>query len=192
MHQALVNAGLFPDEATAMLKTWELSYFKSPGRRLFYLTPRGWTDQVLPLSVDGADITRVMIGRIELITPGQRVRLARIAAGPCPDMAAFAKECWRGLNESAAEWSRRTNNGRDAGSEPWKRPGFAEMKIAVPLIYQDYLNLGRFRDALVLNEQKRHSTPALAAFVAGNGLQERTAANSLSLSSFLPGYENAR
>ncbi|MEJ0000050.1 MAG: hypothetical protein WDO13_13295 [Verrucomicrobiota bacterium] len=40
MHAALVDAGLFDDEATAMLNTWELSYFKSPGLRFFYIVPR--------------------------------------------------------------------------------------------------------------------------------------------------------
>ena len=46
MHQALVKEGLFDDEAEALLNTWELSYFKSPGLRLFFIVPRVWTDTV--------------------------------------------------------------------------------------------------------------------------------------------------
>ncbi len=44
MHKALVADGLFDEEAKAMLKTWELSYFKSPGLRFFYIVPHLWTD----------------------------------------------------------------------------------------------------------------------------------------------------
>ena len=81
MHEALVSAGLFPDEADAMLETWKLSYFKSGGQRLFFLVPRAWTDKVLPLSIDKpAQLTRVMMGRIELITPAQRQGLTQILA----------------------------------------------------------------------------------------------------------------
>ncbi len=56
-----------------MLKTWEESYFQSWGLRLFYVVPREWTDRHLPLRVSGeVEITRAMIGRIELVTPEQR------------------------------------------------------------------------------------------------------------------------
>jgi hypothetical protein len=36
MKESLMQAGLFAEEADAMLNTWELSYFKSPGWRLFF------------------------------------------------------------------------------------------------------------------------------------------------------------
>lgn len=73
LHAALVADGLFPKEAEAMLKTWEESYFKSPGLRLFFLVPRAWTDRVLPLNISqSAEISRVMIGRIEIVSPDQR------------------------------------------------------------------------------------------------------------------------
>jgi hypothetical protein len=38
--------------------------------------------------------------------------------------------------------------------------------ISVPKGYQTYLNLGRFRNALILDEEKRHSTPSLTNFIA--------------------------
>ncbi|HEY7090438.1 MAG TPA: hypothetical protein VH518_20240 [Tepidisphaeraceae bacterium] len=77
MKPALMKAGLFDDEAEAMLNTWEEAYFKSPGTRVLYIVPRIWVDSILPikLSVD-AQIERVMVGRIDLVTPKQR-QLAR-------------------------------------------------------------------------------------------------------------------
>jgi hypothetical protein len=123
MHTALVSDGLFDDEATAMLATWELSYFKSPGTRLFFLVPREWTDNNLPLHVSvDADIHRVMMGRIDLVTPEHRAILKQIAAG----------------SENSADL---------------------------------YRQLGRFRDALLLDELKQRPTPVLSAFVTSKGLK---------------------
>lgn len=71
MHAALVEDGLFADEATAMLNTWQHSYFQTEGRRMFFVVPRKWTDHYLPLQISvPAEIDRVMIGRIEM-TPGE-------------------------------------------------------------------------------------------------------------------------
>jgi hypothetical protein len=82
LRDALVGQGLFGDEAEALLKTWEQSYFKSPGLRLFFLVNPEWTNRVLPLKVSGgAAVTRVMVGRIELVTPGERELIGQIAAG---------------------------------------------------------------------------------------------------------------
>ena len=73
MRAALITEGLFPREADAMLATWDKSYFQSPGLRLFYLVPREWTDAHLPMKVSvDATLTRVMVGRIEIVTPDQR------------------------------------------------------------------------------------------------------------------------
>jgi hypothetical protein len=46
-----VANGLFADEAQALLDTWEISYFKSAGLRVFFIVPRAWTDYYLPLKV---------------------------------------------------------------------------------------------------------------------------------------------
>jgi hypothetical protein len=79
MHESLVQAGLKDDEATAMLKTWEQSYFKSAGTRLFFIVPPAWTNDVLPITVSpNAEITRVMVGRVELVTPEMREAIATI------------------------------------------------------------------------------------------------------------------
>ncbi len=81
MKQALISDGLYDDEAEAMLNTWQKSYFRSSGLRLFYLVPRNWTDQVLPLKLSTeARIERVMIGRLEMISSEQQKALHELAA----------------------------------------------------------------------------------------------------------------
>jgi hypothetical protein len=81
LRQGLIRDGLFEDEADAMLNTWERSYFQGVGQRVFFLVPRAWTDRVLPLKFSmPVNLTRVMIGRIELITPQQHELLAQLPA----------------------------------------------------------------------------------------------------------------
>ena len=192
MQSALEEEGLFPDEAAAMLKTWELSYFKTPGQRVFYIMPRTWTDRVLPLSIEGATITRVMMGRIELVTPAQRASLSRIAGGPCPDLSAFTQQCATAFGARYVAYNNARTLHPGQTLPTWKTPTLAEMNVPVPAIYRDYLNLGRFRDALLLREEARRPTPALQAFIAGNGLPTRENTQRLTLSSFLPGDEHSR
>ena len=163
MLAALVKEGLYPDEASAMLRTWELSYFKSPGVRFFYMVPRKWVDQVLPLKITGAstEITRVMVGRIELITDSQRAALARLAAGPCPDLPALRKAARQALQNSQLPKSVASEFYR--GEKP-----LSELGIPIPPLVQDYLSLGRFRDALVLRSEHQHPSPALAQLIRDN------------------------
>ncbi len=88
MKQALVQAGLFNDEASAMLATWEVSYFKSPGLRIFFIVPDNWVETHLPLKFSiPVELKRVMIGRLELISPRQRELLRAIAEAPIPTAA---------------------------------------------------------------------------------------------------------
>jgi hypothetical protein len=165
MHNALVKEGLYDDEATAMLKTWELSYFKSPGLRFFYIVPRAWVDKVLPLSVTGAptEITRVMVGRIELITDAQKKALTRLSVGPCPDLAALKKAAVSAL----AKVSAKERQPYYSGEKP-----LSDLSIAIPPLIQDYLSLGRFRDALIIHTQQQHPSAALAQFIKDNQLAE--------------------
>jgi hypothetical protein len=69
---ALVKSGLAKDEARAMVDTWSRSYFRSQGLRLLYIVPRAWTDQLLPLAITPkpAALVRTLVGRVELLTPG--------------------------------------------------------------------------------------------------------------------------
>ncbi len=71
MRGALVQAGLFPKEADAMLETWWSSYFERPGLRVFWIVPENFTRAMLPLTVEPSphEQTRVLVGRSELLTP---------------------------------------------------------------------------------------------------------------------------
>jgi hypothetical protein len=66
----LVDQGLYPDEAHAMVETWRDSWFEE-GSRLIYVVPRGFIDTVLPLTISPApgQIARVFVGRLEIVTP---------------------------------------------------------------------------------------------------------------------------
>jgi hypothetical protein len=80
LRAALVKGGLFPKEAEAMLNTWDHAYFETRGLRFFHLVPPDWTNRRLPMQVSvEAELTRVMIGRVEIITPEQREALAVLA-----------------------------------------------------------------------------------------------------------------
>jgi hypothetical protein len=70
LESALVAQGLFPNEARAMVETWRDSWFEE-GSRLIYIVPARAIDGILPLSLEPAPsrISRVFVGRIELITP---------------------------------------------------------------------------------------------------------------------------
>jgi hypothetical protein len=70
MAKSLVSAGLFQDEALAMLATWNESYFHTEGERLLYILPREWTERILPMRVTPAPakLERVLVGRVELFS----------------------------------------------------------------------------------------------------------------------------
>jgi hypothetical protein len=70
---ALDATGLYHDEATAMVNTWKRQWFRTPGTRLLYVIPQGWTDASIPLTLaPKPEVTlRVMLIRVEVITPEQ-------------------------------------------------------------------------------------------------------------------------
>ena len=140
--EALTAAGLYADEATAMLETWRLSYFESEGLRIFFVLPQAWTEAHLPLSISTpADVTRLMVGRVELVTDRQRAQAgpAGCASGRgLPEVAAYfedpkALKLLQAGTHSQAALYRAT--GRD-----------------VPEPLRLYDSLGRFRDALLAHE----------------------------------------
>jgi len=71
IERALVSAGLYPSEATAMVDSWHDSWFEE-GVRVFYLVPSRAVDELLPLTITPAPtrVARVFVGRMEVITPG--------------------------------------------------------------------------------------------------------------------------
>jgi len=70
LEDILTAQGLYRDEAHAMLETWGDSWFEE-GSRLIYIVPRQYVDSILPLSINPApsQLSRVFVGRIELVTP---------------------------------------------------------------------------------------------------------------------------
>jgi len=66
----LVARGLYPDEARAMVATWRDSWFEE-GSRLIYIVPTGFVENILPVAIAPApaQIVRVFVGRLEIVTP---------------------------------------------------------------------------------------------------------------------------
>ncbi|HXS67351.1 MAG TPA: hypothetical protein VN761_00815 [Candidatus Polarisedimenticolia bacterium] len=77
MKTALVAEGLFPEEAQAMVNTWKDSWFTEEGVRVLYVLPRAWTDETLPIAMTPQpnELTRVMVGRAEIVTPDAEMNL---------------------------------------------------------------------------------------------------------------------
>jgi hypothetical protein len=66
---ALVENGLYNDEALAMVNTWEHGYFKTPGLRVLYILSSTEVESLLPMKITPAprDFERVFVGRIEIL-----------------------------------------------------------------------------------------------------------------------------
>lgn len=168
LRSAMLHEGLYGDEADGLLNTWETSYFRRPGLRLFFIVPASWTNRLLPLHVSvPADVLRVMIGRIEIVTPRQRLLMADIARGPVSSPA----------NWLSAALAKRAGGRQDAYREQWFQglmdghKTFHEAKIDVPADYAAYLDLGRFRNALILDEMDRRPSETLKGFIANYELR---------------------
>jgi hypothetical protein len=151
MNEVLIKEGLFADEARALLSTWQQAYFLSPGLRLFYTVPREWVDYYLPLTVSGhSKITRVMIGRLELISDRQRELLNKLAATP------VSKGDWLlKFPEDSPELKRLLAD----------RSNISDFVDQIPVDFQMYLALGRFRNALIAIEEKRTKSANLGNFI---------------------------
>jgi hypothetical protein len=67
----LVERGLYADEAEAMARTWERSYFHTEGLRVLYVLPDETTRAILPLAMtpEPRSLVRVLVGRLECIGP---------------------------------------------------------------------------------------------------------------------------
>ena len=147
--EALRAAGLHADEAAAMLDTWKLSYFESPGQRVFFLLPRSWIDAHLPLELSTpAGITRVMVGRIELVTDRQRATLVKLHALPESDFPRVP------IYGESREVLAAMNRGGLSEVELYKLAG-----RPVPESLALYDSLGRFRDALLAHELTHEKDP---------------------------------
>jgi hypothetical protein len=70
LERMLVEQGLYPREAKAMVETWKDSWFEE-GARIFYLLPQSTVDAILPLRIKPApaQVARAFVGRLEILTP---------------------------------------------------------------------------------------------------------------------------
>lgn len=78
--EALVSTGLYEKESVAMVNTWKSSWFGEQGTRLLYFVPQPLTDRLLPLTVDPkpAETVRVLVGRLDLMTPEQETEITKL------------------------------------------------------------------------------------------------------------------
>jgi hypothetical protein len=162
---ALQEDGLFEDEALALLETWKVSYFQSSGLRLFFIVPREWTDHVLPLEIPQAEkITRVMVGRIELVSPRQRQLLAEINKTSPREIQKAAIEMQSRIMKKFYPQNRQQDAKTLADIDlVYKgRRSLDSAGVEPVRVYKTYLELGRFRHTLVKNSTA--NAPGLAAF----------------------------
>ncbi|MDX1565770.1 MAG: hypothetical protein R3236_10205 [Phycisphaeraceae bacterium] len=161
MHAALVDDGLYKDEAWAMLNTWQAAYFQSPGLRLFYLLPQSWTDRVLPLTLSRkARVSRTMVGRIELVSGKQESRIRQIAQTPkhSPITWVFQALAEKFPNETERSEAFKALMTRQKTPE--------QLGLELPADYGLYRSLGRFRDAMVLHYAQKAGYENLNKFTA--------------------------
>lgn len=144
MKDALVKEGLFVEEAVAMLKTWEHAYFKQPGSRIFYMVPRVWVDKNLPIKVSvDSKIERAMIGRIEIISDYQNEILQDLRNSKM-DQARYSEYH---VNKSILLTKPDAKITIDSNSQKF---------------YDNYIKLGRFRDAIINDSHKNKANANLA------------------------------
>jgi len=81
LEEILVGQSLYRDEAHAMVETWKDSWFEERNR-LIYILPRGFIDNVLPLTIDPepGQIVRVFVGRLEIVTPATAMAVTAAVA----------------------------------------------------------------------------------------------------------------
>lgn len=76
LEKMLIEHGLYPKEAAAMVATWKDSWFEE-GTRLIYVVRPELVEKLLPLDISPApeSIARVFVGRIELLMPDTAAEL---------------------------------------------------------------------------------------------------------------------
>ncbi len=93
LETGLVQSGLYPKEAAAMLDTWRDSWFEE-GVRVFYILPQSSVDEVLPLSIapQPEKIVRAFVGRMEVLAPWMRDNIvAALRDGDLPALSKYGR-----------------------------------------------------------------------------------------------------
>jgi hypothetical protein len=118
--------------------------------------PTAWIDHVLPLSLSQpADVKRVMFARIELVTDDQQKLLDKLATTAPSDP--------RWLDKIPTDIADRFFAGR--------MTEITDLGVEIPADYRTYLELGRFRNALVTAEERRRPSQNLSRFINTYGLE---------------------
>jgi len=97
-----------------------------------------------------------MIGRLELITPKQRECLKKISATQAPSSTWYHD--WVQKNPDA--WKRYKQKRQEGNLQALR-----DENIDIPADYRAYLELGRFRNAIVLDEFEGRPTEGLKKFI---------------------------
>lgn len=89
--KALVAEGLYEKEALSMVETWKQSWFTEQGTRVLYMVPGQMTDELLPLNVQPRpkEMLRVLVGRMEVMSPDVEQRLLEVVKHSIGVRAAF-------------------------------------------------------------------------------------------------------
>ena len=66
-----------------MVNNWEHSYFATPGLRVLSIAPRRLVDATIPITVEPkpTELARVMVGRLEVLTPQTERLITGAVAG---------------------------------------------------------------------------------------------------------------
>ena len=94
-----------------MVETWRDSWFEE-GSRLIYIVPSRTVNAILPLKVEPApsEMTRVFVGRIELITPATKSSVEEaIAKRDWPTIDLYGRFLDPILKRISSEDSRKAN-----------------------------------------------------------------------------------
>lgn len=99
--QRLTQSGLYPKEAVAMVRTWRESYFKTPGSRVLFVMPQTWTDAFIPMNLrpQPKEVVRVMVGRLELLTPARELAVENAVRGLSSKEAAVRERSFRQIRD---------------------------------------------------------------------------------------------
>lgn len=79
VQRSLVEEGLYEKEASAMVATWQQSWFAENGTRVLYMVPTSVTESLLPLKVTPApqETVRVLVGRLEVMSPESELAMVQ-------------------------------------------------------------------------------------------------------------------
>ena len=79
VRRSLLDEGLYEKEALSMVNTWKDSWFTEEGRRILYMVPSDATEELLPLHIAPSpkERLRVLVGRMEIMSPGDEEKLTQ-------------------------------------------------------------------------------------------------------------------